>query len=476
MALRRVPVVVGLVLAITLASNGPLGASTRTRGYRALSRAQVDALASVARASNAPQITPDDIGGVGASSLCWERDYTDAGGDAPIDAVAYRLSYDCATGTWRLSATLAAPLDPATFDSFAIEIDTDNNTRNGCDGFDFLVAGVFDTNGAPKGVLVSTPACDSGTWTTVAKAGFSASGTTLSLTYSEHALGDAPQLVWNAGVVPVSGSAAVDDLPDAGILVADNFLQQTDAHDGYWLVDAAGGVHAYGNAPFHGDLAGNPLAQPIVAMTRTGRNGYWLLGSDGGVFSFGNAAFHGSTGALHLNEPVVAMAAPLTGHGYWFVAADGGIFSFGSAAFHGSTGARHLNEPIVGMAPTPSGNGYWLVASDGGIFSFGDAAFHGSTGALHLNQPIVGMAPTPSGNGYWLVASDGGIFSFGDAAFHGSTGALHLSSPIVGMKVTPTGRGYRFVASDGGLFSYGDAKFLGGLGGGKPPSPVVGIG
>src|SRR5450755_1719116 len=334
MALRRVPVVVSLALTIACWSMSPVGASQSSRGYGSITRTRADA-ASAARTLT---VTPDDIGGVGASSLCWERDYTDPAGDAPIDATAYRLSYDCQTATWRLSVTLAAPLNPAAFDSFATEIDTDNNPNNGCDGFDFLVAGVFDTNGKPKGVLVSTPGCDSSTWITVSTAGFSAAGTALALTYSEHALGDAPRLVWNAGVVPISGSAAVDTLPDTGILVADHFLQDTTAHDGYWLIDAAGGVHAYGNAPFHGDLAGDPLAQPIVGMARTGRNGYWLLGSDGGVFSFGNAAFHGSTGGLHLNEPVVAIAAPSTGHGYWFVASDGGIFSFGGAAFHGSTG------------------------------------------------------------------------------------------------------------------------------------------
>jgi hypothetical protein len=429
MALRRLPVLVSLALTIACCSTSPVGASPSSRGYGSITRTRADGAFNAHSAT----VTPADIGGIVASSLCWERDYTDPAGDAPIDAIAYRLTYDCQSATWTLSVTLAAPLDPAAFDSFASEIDTDNNPNNGCEGFDFLVAGVFDTNGNPKGVLVSTPACDSSSWTTVSKAGFSVNGTALALTYSEHALGDAPQLVWNAGVVPMSSSAAVDALPDAGILVSDHFLQETAAHDGYWLTDAAGGVHAYGNAPFHGDLAGAPIAQPIVGLASTGRSGYWLLGRDGGVFSFGNAAFHGSTGGRHLNQPVVAMAAPTTGHGYWFVAADGGIFSFGGAAFHGSTGA------------------------------------------IHLNEPIVGMASTPTGKGYWLVASDGGIFSFGDAAFYGSTGAIHLVSPIVGMKVTPTGLGYRFVAADGGIFSFGDANFLGGLGGGKPPSPVVGI-
>jgi hypothetical protein len=430
MALRRVPLAASLAVTVALCIAGQAGASP-TVGYGGLPRGD-SVSATIARLA-ATEVGPASGVGVGADSLCWERDYTDDAGDASIDAIGYRLTYDCQRATWQLSVTLASALNPATFDSFGAEIDTDHNPNDGCGGFDVLVAGVFDKTGSSRGVVVATPSCDPNSWTPVATAEFSAAGTALSLSYSEHALGDAPQLVWNAGLVPKSQSAAVDDMPDHGVLVADGFLQEMRADDGYLLVDAAGGVHAYGNAVFAGDLSGAHVAQPVVGIARTG-GGYWLLGRDGGVFSFGDAAFHGSTGAMH------------------------------------------LNRPIVGMAPTPTGRGYWLVASDGGIFSFGDAAFHGSTGAMHLNRPIVAMAPTSTGRGYWLVASDGGIFSFGDAAFHGSTGAMHLSRPIVGMTASRGGLGYRFVAGDGGIFGFGDAGFFGGLGGGTPPDPIVGIG
>jgi hypothetical protein len=470
MASRRV-LLVACVVTTALLGASPIGAATRASSFampRAAS-AVVHALAStvVAPAPGGPQ----------ADSLCWERDYTDPVGDAPIDATAYRLTYDCQSQTWRLGATLAAPVQPAAFDSLAIEIDTDNEPNDGCAGFDVLAAGAFGANNVPKGVLVATPTCDPNTWTTVGGAGFSAAGTDLGLSFSEHALADAPRLIWNAGVVPRDPEQPVDSLPDQGVLVAGEFLPATSAHDGYWLVDAAGGVHAYGNAGFHGDLDGRTLAQPIVSMARNGdRDGYWLLGRDGGVFTFGNAHFYGSTGALRLNQPVVSMATTRNCDGYWFGAADGGIFSFGNAHFYGSTGALRLNQPVVAMAATPSGHGYWLVASDGGIFAFGDAHFYGSTGARHLNQPIVGMQPTPSGHGYWLVAADGGIFAFGDAHFYGSTGGIHLVSPIVGMRASTTGYGYRFAAADGGIFGFGDASFLGGLGGVTPPSPIVGMG
>jgi glucose/arabinose dehydrogenase len=245
--------------------------------------------------------------------------------------------------------------------------------------------------------------------------------------------------------------------------------------EGYWIVDSAGRVRAFGRASY-GDLRKQALASPIVGIAPSAsERGYWLLGRDGGIFSFGDAHFFGSTGAIHLNRPIVAMTATPTARGYWMVASDGGIFSFGDARFFGSTGAMHLNKPIVGMASTPTGGGYWLLASDGGIFSFGDARFLGSTGGIHLNQSIVDMAATPTGKGYWFVASDGGVFGFGDARFYGSTGAIRLNRPIVGMASTATGRGYEFVADDGGIFTFGDAQFFGSLGGDIRRSPVVGL-
>jgi hypothetical protein len=225
-------------------------------------------------------------------------------------------------------------------------------------------------------------------------------------------------------------------------------------------------------------MAGGSPAR-VAGATATGftstpdGKGYWASGSDGSVGNFGDAQFHGSLAGLALTRPIVGMAATPTGAGYWLVASDGGIFAFGDAAFYGSTGGVRLNQPIVGMASTPSGHGYWLVASDGGMFSFGDARFYGSTGGVRLNQPIVGMASTPSGHGYWLVASDGGIFSFGDARFYGSTGGIHLSLPVVSMAAAPGGAGYWMVAADGGVFSFGTAPFHGSLGGQAIPAPVV---
>ncbi len=220
---------------------------------------------------------------------------------------------------------------------------------------------------------------------------------------------------------------------------------------GYYEVDAAGDVAAFGGATCYGSLTGQHLNKPIVGMAvdrQTG--GYWLVATDGGIFSF-NAPWHGSTGNITLNKPIVGMTATADGSGYWFVASDGGVFSF-NAPFKGSTGNITLTKPIVGMTADTATGGYWLVASDGGVFSF-DAAFHGSTGAQHLNKPIVNMTSVSDGSGYRLIASDGGVFSF-NAPFYGSTGALTLNSPVITGLNNNSYDGYWLVASDGGIFTF----------------------
>ena len=232
---------------------------------------------------------------------------------------------------------------------------------------------------------------------------------------------------------------------------------------GYYVVDEAGHVAAFGAALGHGDLTGTHLNAPIIAITATpDGGGYWLLAADGGVFAFGDAHFYGSTGSFHLNAPVVGMAVTPDGKGYWIVAKDGGVFTFGDAAFHGSTGGLRLNDPIDGIAVAPGGNGYWLVASDGGVFTFTSDGFYGSLGSTRLNKPIIGMSSTPDGKGYTLVASDGGVFTFGDSPFYGSLGAQPPPTPVVDLAPTPADNGYYVIDGSGTVYAFGPgASYLG---------------
>jgi hypothetical protein len=253
---------------------------------------------------------------------------------------------------------------------------------------------------------------------------------------------DESSLIVNAN----SGQAA------SGSIVA---VAPTPDGKGYFLVSGNGHVSTSGDAHFYGDVAGDQLNAPIVAIAVdpvTG--GYWLLGADGGVFAY-HAPFFGSTGNEHLNAPAVGLEATADGRGYRFVASDGGIFDFGFGVhFYGSEGGQHLNQPIVGMADDPVTGGYWLVASDGGIFAF-HARFLGSTGNETLNAPIVEMEALASGKGYRFVASDGGVFDFGGAHYLGSLGGSVLYSPVVGMAAAPSGSGYWLVQADGQVTRFG---------------------
>ena len=237
-------------------------------------------------------------------------------------------------------------------------------------------------------------------------------------------------------------------------------IASTGDGNGYWLVDASGGVSTHGSAIFFGSQRGRPLQAPVEHLVPTPDHlGYWLVAADGGIFTFGDAGFFGSMGGRHLNAPVVDLAPTPDGRGYWLVAADGGVFSFGDATFLGSMGGKPLNKPMVGIASDAATGGYWLVASDGGVFAY-DAPFAGSAGSLTLNSPVNGMATTPDGRGYWFVAADGGVFAYGSAHFFGSAGAIALAARITGMAVDPATGGYWLLGADGGVFAYG-APFLG---------------
>jgi hypothetical protein len=247
---------------------------------------------------------------------------------------------------------------------------------------------------------------------------------------------------------------------------------------GYYLLDNAGVVHAYGDAPHHGDV--RSVGSPAVSMQTTpDGNGYWILTADGRVHTFGNAAHFGDVPSKH---PALALAGPVRrlephpgGLGYWLMASDGGIFTFGSGvAFHGSVpgvlpaGQQAWGETIS-ITSTAKGDGYYLIGDDGGVFTFGRARFLGSVydqlpPGRTLDGPVIALAVHPTGTGYWLYALDGGIFSFGGVSFYGSVPGLGLCRPpvAVAMRPTATGGGYWVVTTTGWVIPFGDARDLGG--------------
>jgi hypothetical protein len=242
---------------------------------------------------------------------------------------------------------------------------------------------------------------------------------------------------------------------------------------GYWMVDKAGTVYAFGDAAWMGNADVGRSTAAKVEPTPS-RNGYWVLDRAGDVFTFGDAPYLGGAGHLATGEEATSISSTPSGLGYWLFTNRGRVMPFGDAQSFGDLAAVHLNGPVLGSVATPSGRGYYMVASDGGVFAFGDAQFHGSMGGIHLNAPVESLVPTASGAGYWLVASDGGIFAF-DAPFYGSMGSVRLNKPVSGMVGSPTGNGYLMVAEDGGIFTFGDVPFRGSLGDHPPAVPVVAV-
>ncbi len=261
--------------------------------------------------------------------------------------------------------------------------------------------------------------------------------------------------------------------------------------EGYVLVAKDGGVFAPGGAGFVGTAriapgdgilrndqgriiaaSGRAIDSPVIAIASTpSRQGYWLVQANGGVIPIGDAANLGDLRNVSLAAPIVGAAATANGGGLYLAASDGGIFTLGSAPFKGSLGGVRLDRPIVGMDLDGDGSGYVLVAADGGVFTF-DAGFRGSLGSTKLDQPIVGITVADDG-GYVLVAADGGAFTYG-FAFTGSLGGLALEAPIVGIAADPDGDGYWMAGADGGVFAF-DALFQGSVAPTMLHAPISGI-
>ncbi len=83
-----------------------------------------------------------------------------------------------------------------------------------------------------------------------------------------------------------------------------------------------------GGNPIHGGLLDVPAALAAEAHPPHGFDGYDAVGSDGSVYSFGSTVHLGDLAGQPLARPVVGMALGSDGLGYWLAASDGGIVRF----------------------------------------------------------------------------------------------------------------------------------------------------
>jgi hypothetical protein len=231
---------------------------------------------------------------------------------------------------------------------------------------------------------------------------------------------------------------------------------------GLYQAGAFGELMTYGDARYYGDLSHVAIESPILAVAATpSGEGYWLMEASGRTHPFGDAADLGSPG-LPDAEYGVALATTPSGKGYWIASQTGGVYPVGDAGFFGSAaGTIGPDAEVVDLAASPTGKGYWLVDSAGGVQAFGDASFFGSAASLPPRYPITGVAATSTGQGYWLIDALGGVFAYGDAqAFPADPNSYSaygygleyaLQDAVISIKPVPYGQGFVYGHLKGGV-------------------------
>lgn len=160
---------------------------------------------------------------------------------------------------------------------------------------------------------------------------------------------------------------------------------------GYAMVDSDGTTYTFGGVEHLGDAH---TSQATDLKLTPSHNGYWIVNAAGQVFAFGDAGQYGSVNSSRLvpGETVTSMSVTPSGKGYWLFTSKGRAVTLGDAHFFGDLHATPLTGPVVGSVATPTGHGYYMVGSDGGVFTFANAPFFGSNGNTPIPVPIVNGA------------------------------------------------------------------------------------
>jgi hypothetical protein len=233
---------------------------------------------------------------------------------------------------------------------------------------------------------------------------------------------------------------------------------------GLYQAGAFGELLTYGDAKYFGDLSHVAIDSPILAVAGTpSGEGYWLMEASGKMHPFGDAADLGSPDLPDAEYAIALMPTP-TGKGAWVASQAGGVYTVGDAGFFGSAaGGLGPDVDIFDLAASPTGKGYWLVDDAGGVYAFGDAAFFGSAASLPPRYPITGVAATSTGRGYWLIDALGGVFAYGDAqAFPADANSYSaysletaLADAVITIKPVPYGQGFVYGRLKGGFAGKG---------------------
>jgi hypothetical protein len=228
----------------------------------------------------------------------------------------------------------------------------------------------------------------------------------------------------------------------------------------YTDVSSTGQIYAW-NGGYYGGSPTGYTGRFVDAKVTSGGGGYWLLNSAGQIYAYGNAPFKGGSPTGYVQE-IVAMAAMPDNQGYIMMSAGGQIYAYGSAAYRGGSPTGYTGS-FVDVEMTPDGGGYWLLTSAGQVYAYGNAQHFGGS-PTGFSRAIVAMSPTRDGQGYVMVSKAGQIYAYGNAQYMGGSPS-GFTGEISDVSYRTDGtHGYVMTSTGGSHYAY-NTPWLGNPGG-----------
>jgi hypothetical protein len=251
------------------------------------------------------------------------------------------------------------------------------------------------------------------------------------------------------------------------------YIQDVDADvGGGYTVDAYGGVHPYGDAPYEAAATVYPgfnIIRGVVldACDPTGHSG-WTVDGYGGMHQFGAAPYVTVYGGYYPGWDIIRGAVAWCDQGHavgYTVDAYGGMHPFSSdpggvePPYPQVTGywpGQYLTAGIVLIPGTDEG---YVVDAYGGLHPFNGAPYYNVSAYYPGFNIVRGVTLLPGGGGGYTVDAYGGLHPFGSAGYEPVSGYFGGQSLICGVVASWATGGYT-VDEYGLLHPYGTAPYL----------------
>jgi hypothetical protein len=247
----------------------------------------------------------------------------------------------------------------------------------------------------------------------------------------------------------------------------------TDTPGGGYTLDAYGGLHPYGDAPYEAVSADYPGWSIVVgvvlnACDSSGHSG-WTVDGYGGMHQFGAAPYVSVYGGYYPGWDIIrgAVAYCAQGHAVGYtVDAYGGMHPFSDdpggvePPYPQITGYWPGRELTAGIALIPGTDEGYVVDAYGGLHPFNGAPYYGVSAYYPGFNIIRGLTLLPGGGGGYTVDAYGGLHPFGSAPYEPVSGYYPGWDIIRGVVASSATGGYA-VDAFGGLHPYGTAPYRG---------------